>query len=518
MNKEIHVSVNSLRGKILNCPKKLSGQLYKLCSYRMHNYQFAIAYQNGMWDGYIRKFSKITNSFPSGLLFKITLFLKKKGFKVIVSDLRKRLIINEKDVLKNLDDFGLILRPYQIDGLITGIYNPYMVFWWATSSGKTVLFSSLIAAFKNPFFQKTLILVANKDIASQHREELGNMLSTKIGVIEEGQFNPEQITVAVINTLWQKALLKKNKKVLKYLSEVGHLILDECHRVIDSKMFKKTIEKCENTFARHGFSASPYSFTTDDIELECVTGPPISRISLSKLIKEGWISKPIIKMIQLPNLKITESNIYSVNYSKGIVENDARNELVSKIASAEYFLDKNILVLIRIIKHGKILRDLFLKKGIAHDELAYIHGSSHKLVRKEVKDSFRKGKIKVVIASQIWNEGVDIPAVDVLIKADGGGGAEVVGEKGIRVILQQLGRVLRKPSSSKIHDVVAEKENLVYVYDFFDNGFKDLSKHSYNRLETYNLEKEFDVEVVSAKGLEEWLEKKQGRKDFPQMK
>jgi len=501
MTNPLKIIVNPTKGQILNCPKDISDKLFDLCSYQFFNYQYSQAYIDGYWDGYVRKFSKITKSFPAGLLFKILSFLKKEKAEFKVVDSRRELDWEESTVIKNINNFKFTLRPYQIDGVMAGLKFPYMVFWWATSSGKTVLFSALISALKAKTFKKTLILVANKDLASQHREEIGSMLEEKIGVIEEGKFNPRQITVAVINTLWQKAIKKKDKQVLKYLSNVDHLILDECHRIIDSKMFKNTIAQCKNTIARHGFSGSPYSLTSDDIELECLTGPPLSKVTMSQLIREGWTSRPEIFMIKFPcEKKVSGGNHHQV-YSSGIVENKIRNEIILSIVLEEYSLGNFILVLVKSIKHGIDLKKMFIKEEIFSEDFAYIHGSTNKDLRSKVREQFKKKNLKIVIASQIWNEGIDIPAIDVLIKADGGGGSEVQEGKGIRSVIQQTGRILRKPILDGSQDVDEKTENVVRVYDFFDDCHKDLARHSFNRLETYNLEKEFTVKLISFKDL-----------------
>ena len=91
----IKIDVNSVKGKLINCPIKIEKEIYKLCSYRVFNFQFSDAYLNGYWDGYVRKYSIKTHTFPSGLLYRLIIFLKKKGLKVEVNDTRKKLVWTE---------------------------------------------------------------------------------------------------------------------------------------------------------------------------------------------------------------------------------------------------------------------------------------------------------------------------------------------------------------------------------------------------------------------------------------
>ena len=292
------------------------------------------------------------------------------------------------------------------------------------------------------------------------------------------------------------AVKKKNKEAVRYLESVDYLIVDEIHHVIESKMMKQTIRKCKNTFARHGFSGSPYSLTVDDIELECVTGQPLSKVTLSRLIKEGWVSRPKVYVVNYDSISVRAHN-YQGAYSEGIVKNDVRNSVIVDIIMAEYEkTQKSILVLVRIIKHGLTLQEMLLNKHMAPEDLKYIHGSTPKFVRNEVKAALERNELRVVIASQIWNEGIDIPSVGVLVKADAGGGKDIkVKEgKGVRSVIQQTGRVLRKPVDG--YDVNTKRENIVEIYDFYDDIHKDLLKHSINRMNTYKMEKEFIVRRI----------------------
>ena len=83
-----------------------------------------------------------------------------------------------------------------------------------------------------------------------------------------------------------------------------------------------------------------------------------------------------------------------------------------------------------------------------------------------------------------------------MIKADGGGGSEVKDQKGVRSVIQQVGRAVRKPVVKGQMDVDVGAENIVKIYDFYDNVCDDLRRHSYNRLMTYSMEPEFVVKEM----------------------
>ena len=139
---------------------------------------------------------------------------------------------------------------------------------------------------------------------------------------------------------------------------------------------------------------------------------------------------------------------------------------------------------------------MFLDHGIDSEDIEYIHGSTPQVKRKEVKEKFKNGELRIVIASSIWTEGIDIPTVDVLVRANGGGGKEITDSRGIRAVIQEVGRAIRKPIRKGKTDVDQDIENIVRIYDFFDNTHKDLLRHSMNRYMTYRMEKSFRVKEV----------------------
>jgi superfamily II DNA or RNA helicase len=116
--------------------------------------------------------------------------------------------------------------------------------------------------------------------------------------------------------------------------------------------------------------------------------------------------------------------------------------------------------LVRNIEHG-----LELEKMI--EGSLFVHGSKDSDFRKDVIDRMESGDLQYVIASNIFNEGISINAIRVLIVASGG--------KSKIETVQRLGRALRKDEG---------KEEAI-VYDFYDYGNKYTSRHSEERMRTY---------------------------------
>jgi superfamily II DNA or RNA helicase len=184
-------------------------------------------------------------------------------------------------------------------------------------------------------------------------------------------------------------------------------------------------------------------------------GKVIYEIDPKPLIENKVLAKPKIKFI---DNKVPPGNTnWADTYDICIVKNKVRNEAIKKLVE-EHNLPT--LILIRIIEHGKVLNDLI-------PDSMFVSGIDDPLYRKELIEKFEKGEVKTVISSNIFNEGISINEIRLLIIASGG--------KSRIETIQKLGRGLRvKPDKSE-----------VLVYDFSDNGSYFTEKHSRMRKRIY---------------------------------
>jgi superfamily II DNA or RNA helicase len=149
----------------------------------------------------------------------------------------------------------------------------------------------------------------------------------------------------------------------------------------------------------------------------------------------------------------------------GIVNNSVRNTFI--VDSAIHFLNlnKSIFIIINRIAHGELLRELFKKVGYS---VPFISGQENpEYIYSTLKD-FENKNLKCIVSSSISDEGLSLPAIDVLILG--------VGNKSALKTIQRVGRGLRKKLVG---------ENSVTIIDFIDRGSKYLYKHSVERCRVY---------------------------------
>ena len=171
------------------------------------------------------------------------------------------------------------------------------------------------------------------------------------------------------------------------------------------------------------------------------------------------------------------SNAYQTAYKDYIVENDIRNNMITKLAGELIEKKYTPLVLFKQIKHGEILLNKFQEIGIRCDML---YGNDDLNRRNEIKDKLINKEIDLIVASTIFDIGLDLPQLNALILASGG-------KSSIRA-LQRIGRVIRAMPGKKYAAVV----------DFYDQ-VKFFKKHSRIRYEIYSAEDGF--KIFKSKGM-----------------
>lgn len=298
---------------------------------------------------------------------------------------------------------------------------------------------------------------------------------------------------------YQKIVQKKNKKVFEkyneavdFLESIAVMIVDEAHHT-SSDTWYTSLRMCTNAQYRMALTGSIDKKNAMLWQrMQALFGEVIAKTSNQTLIDLGHSAKPKITLFPIgsPNLTglLKEIDIdgrkkqvpadYMAVYEKGIVENEYRNLLVAKLAKIWYDKDKGVLIIVNRIEHGEILSELLDDLKVEH---YFIHGELDLDLREEKLEDMRTGKLKVMIATSIVDEGVDISGLDALILAAGG--------KSLRQTLQRVGRVLRKKKVG---------ENVCAVFDFTDNTHKYLKKHSDERKKIYK-EEQFEIVDVSTK-------------------
>tara|TARA_B100000579_G_C22836474_1_gene859098 strand:- start:657 stop:2021 length:1365 start_codon:yes stop_codon:yes gene_type:complete len=441
--------------------------------------------KSGGWDGVVRLFRN--NSFPVGLLPAVKSVLEKNSAEFTINDCRQAisygrpLDIDENSFFKP--------RDYQLKALEAAKKSGSGIIKIATGGGKT----GVIAMIAGNYNVDTVIYVIGVELLYQMKSTIEALYpDIDVGIVGDGICDIKKITIA---TIWSAAAAfnkkidvfdndcskekatqsSKNKsKIKKMIRGANLFILDECQYAAANTV--QFLHK-ESHSARHRFlfSASPWRDSGDDILIEAVGGPKVYDLKASALINRGFLVRPEIHFLSVPVIKNMPRNYQQV-YKKYIVENEERNDMIRRAALKLIRSGKKVLILVVRVSHGEVLKKMLEKDC----DVGYLDGQKTSKERLGTISKMKSGGINLIIASKIFDQGVDIPELDALILAGSG--------KSTGRALQRIGRVIRKRDG---------KEKAIVV-DFMDNA-KFLRDHSEVRMSVYKTEPEFKVKVYAKK-------------------
>jgi superfamily II DNA or RNA helicase len=322
----------------------------------------------------------------------------------------------------------------------------------ATNAGKTLIIASIIKSIG----YRAVVIVPTRPLLTQTADSLEQMLGIPIGRFGAGSAELQDVTVSTMASL--------PKLVKADLSGNATVIIDECHHTKAATLF-------DNLFVipgpyRYGLSGTPMTLDVlSDLKLYGATGPVIYTVKNMDLIEEGWSVPPDVRFLKVDEPDLWDAN-YDTAYRECIVSNDARNKMIANVVESA---DKPVLILVNWIEHLVAMTEHFSFRNVTGQDSAQIIQQS--------LDDMRNGKLDVLAATDIFGEGIDVPAIRTLVLAGGG--------KSHIKLLQKIGRGLRQ----------AEDKDKLVVYDFLDSTNKHLLNHSERRYKLYK-EEGFDVSIA----------------------
>ena len=304
-------------------------------------------------------------------------------------------------------------------------------------------------------FNRTELLFQTKD---KFVKEYG-FRDDEVGIIGGGSYE-DSCRITLLTT-------QSYQNIFHLFPEIKVIITDECHETGRTATAEKIIYSCQGAPIKIGLSATvsvienPY----EKMKLHGNIGPIIHKVPYDKLRDIGTLATITVSMYKIGNMnsipiigswndiyetikikKPEDIEVYEkldyeitkdgsqmiarkfISYgdeSNLYIYNPGRNELIAKICSEK----ERVLILFTKLAHGRELLKL-----IPHGIL--ISGDDDRFTREQAKQKIKDDLNTVIIASSIFDVGVDIPAIKTLILA----GSSV---SNVRV-MQKIGRATRK--------------------------------------------------------------------------
>lgn len=481
---EIHIAGNS--AKILgNIPDAVVADLYAKCSFYVQGSEHSALFKKGRWDGHTHLFKHRYNIFPAGLVNMVSNALMILGYRINVTygKYHHNVITPTLELSDTVE-----MRWYAIAAVESALAAKRCIIKVATGGGKTVIAAMLIQRIG----ERTLFLVHTKDLMRQAKDAFETFLGIKCGQIGDGVLETADVTVATIQTI-SLVLDKKYKSdafceendtddtkvednqkeaIRAWLKGVNVLLQDEAHRVASEVAFE-VANAIKNASWRVGFSASPWRDDGTDMMIDAAYGHRAFDITASELIRMGYLMKPTIEFRHI--ISPQPSGTYEQVYGDWVVNNPFHNLSIVNDVQSMYEDNRTILVLVKQIKHGKMLMKSIRDRNIP---CQFLSGKDSSSVRYETINDLRNRNLPCLVATTIADEGLDIKPIDGMILAGRG--------KSSTRALQRIGRALR-PYDKKAPLII----------DYYDQ-VRYLEEHAQKRITMYRTEPEFTIKVERA--------------------
>lgn len=465
-------------------------------------------YENGTWDGNVYLFNVLLGEFPSGLLERVIKILQESGVPFVVNQKFQFPVpyLNLNPVFEftpTQDQLDATEALYRANNGIAKL---------PTGFGKTSFVAAALIARKgvrSVFLanQRVLIHDAQRDFQSVFRND-----DVQIGMIGDGEFDPQDITVASIQAIVaalkppthleiqqaegelkvaefrlsgdtskdaQKELKKlsnrikklydridRSKKIIQFLQTVDLFIVDES-QVLGTEMWDKFLKACPAAY-RYTLSATDTRTDGGRIQIVAATGERRYESSAEEQIQKGRLAefKAYFKYFDhglskevLKDLKISFHEAYRIF----IIENRKRNEYLCDVMIDWLNQGFSIIGLVTWTDHADFVIEILNERGFQEGlHYEYVDGNTNKKKRKENIERFRNGEFPILLGTSIFDVGFNAKNASKIVRFNAG--ASEVRET------QRAGRTVRmREDGSRGESIDIIDLNSPY---FMSQGFK----------------------------------------------
>lgn len=318
----------------------------------------------------------------------------------------------------------------------------------ATGLGKTVTMAEFYRRLNEERPQKTLVLAHTNEIVYQLERAFWPFLAgDQETLVWNGIESPPEAEIdrcglifACVNSVFEH--VQKGRE----LPAFDLVVVDECHHV-GGDMYGRVLAE-----TRAGKSGGPFlagmtatPWRADEVDPQNIFGPPLLTMDMVTGLRQGFLSNVDYRMYtdnidwdSIAKLRGAKFSPKEINRTLFISEWD--DAVIRQLQEAWKEQEKpRAIVFCGTIDHAITMRDRINAYGFCNAKAIYSRTSSGHVMdvveRNRVLSDFHDGEVQAVCAIDIFNEGVDVPDVNIIVFQ------RVTHSR--RIFVQQLGRGLR---------------------------------------------------------------------------
>lgn len=350
-------------------------------TYRVEGAQFTRAYKLGQWNGQKSVFNWSSQTFPAGLAGEVGRLLGST-------------LVDGRGIAPAADPYltertleGVSLMQHQDEAVIRIQQATRGVVHHPVGAGKSIVIVEAVRRLGVP----ALVLVTKKELLHQLFDQFTRLIGREgIGMIGDGTFHPDFVTIATVQTLMRylnapktkhggidPQQLAKRATMTELLAQFRGVHIDECHH-LPSTSFQTLLGNLPHAYYRVGYSATPMRSGADEQRLLVtgLTGPVISQMTMSDNHEVGRGVEADVFMVGPGGMppddydgtyfnragREVPRHSYPKAVETGIIRHEERNAKIVRLA--ELFGEAGpTLVLTERIEHGMLIRDILSAAG-----------------------------------------------------------------------------------------------------------------------------------------------------------
>ena len=292
-----------------------------------------------------------------------------------------------------------------------------------------------------------LVIVPTKDILDQWVKDAQEHLGLDPGTVLEGKVKLGPVTIGIIDSI-------DNKLEFTDLDYFGFVIHDECHR----SCARKNQRVMSNIRAKWRLGLTATKMREDGLTklIDWTFGECLLQKSMGYMIERGYLLAPeIIPHETGFNYVHAGLKFHEVDkIHEALIDNGDRINLIVELSKKiiKENTSTTLLVLANRIEYCKIIREAMAHHGL---EAEVVTSESKKSYRKETIAKFKSGELRVMLATSLADEGLNIRRLSDIILA--------FPERARGRTIQRIGRVMRpfEGKYPRLHDIVDSKQPML---------------------------------------------------------
>ncbi|MFJ8150199.1 DEAD/DEAH box helicase family protein [Streptomyces sp. NPDC096048] len=330
------------------------------------------------------------------------------------------------------------LRPYQTeaaDAVVRDLdANGTALLVLATGLGKTVVGGEIISRHLKTNPNTRILVVAHmKDLVAQLEKAMWRHIPKYVPTrLLTGESRPESLDGVVVGTV---------ESVLSAV-RVGYrpdlIMIDETHHVAETGRFAELLNLCGDA-EQFGVTATPWR--GDKFDITSRFGYPSFKMGIAEGMAAGFLSAVDYRLYvdnvdwnAVRDASVHGQSIRDLNKSLFLPQRD--EEIIEHFREAwRTTTEPRAIVFCQTIEHAEHMARLFASSDAAWANASFLHSALPRQRRQILLNEFRLGRVPVITCVDVFNEGVDVPDVNLI--------AFLRVTHSRRIFVQQLGRGLR---------------------------------------------------------------------------